>query len=131
MTVVVGGRELLIMATLNSSAKVASVQGIHLATLRRIHHGTSLGGRPGRWGYGMLWWVWDAPSWPGMVTGPLQDAYTAMGAFGQYITVLPQMDMVVTIKVDFEGHQGYEIDPEEYSVLLQMAFNSNCHGECN
>ena len=43
----------------------------------------------GRWGYGMFWWVWDAPDWPGTLTGPYQGAYTAIGANGQYITVLP------------------------------------------
>jgi CubicO group peptidase (beta-lactamase class C family) len=43
-------------------------------------------------GYGYLWWVWrDA-------TGPYHGAYTATGAFGQFITVLPALDMVVAHK---------------------------------
>ena len=86
--------------------------------------------RPNRWGYGMMWWVWDAPNMVGAVTGPYQGAYTAMGANGQYVTVLPACDMVVTIKVDFEKHPGYDISLEEYATLLNMAINSDCHGEC-
>jgi hypothetical protein len=50
----------------------------------------------------MLWWVWDAPNWPGVVTGPYQGAYTAMGANGQYIAVLPAMNLVLAHKVDFD-----------------------------
>jgi CubicO group peptidase (beta-lactamase class C family) len=32
------------------------------------------------WDYGMLWWAWDAPVWPGTLTGAYQGAYTAIGA---------------------------------------------------
>jgi CubicO group peptidase (beta-lactamase class C family) len=47
-------------------------------------------------GYGWLWWVFDPTAdW---VT-PLRGAYTASGAFGQFITVVPSLDMVVTHKV--------------------------------
>src|SRR5215471_14430677 len=35
-----------------------------------------------RWGYGMMWWVWDAPPSPGTSMGPYQGAYSAMGANG-------------------------------------------------
>jgi len=45
-------------------------------------------------GYGYMWWSWDSPdnSWP------YNGWYTAMGAFGQYITVLPEIDLVVVHK---------------------------------
>jgi CubicO group peptidase (beta-lactamase class C family) len=47
-------------------------------------------------GYGWLWWVFDsAAPWP----APLKGAYTASGAFGQFITIVPALDMVVTHKV--------------------------------
>ncbi|MGH9766681.1 MAG: serine hydrolase domain-containing protein, partial [Blastocatellia bacterium] len=39
-------------------------------------------GSGSRWGYGYMWWVWDAPNSP----GPFEGAYTGMGAGGQYIT---------------------------------------------
>ena len=47
-------------------------------------------------GYGWLWWIFDpAAEWP----APLKGAYTASGAFGQFITVIPKLDMVVAHKV--------------------------------
>lgn len=43
---------------------------------------------PERWGYGVLWWVWDSPTWPGNVTArPFQGAYAAKGTGGQLILV--------------------------------------------
>src|SRR5215510_6572012 len=56
-------------------------------------------GTGSRWGYGYMWWVWDAPNSP----GPFEGAYTGMGAGGQYITVLPKLDMVIAHKTDM-GH---------------------------
>ena len=47
-------------------------------------------------GYGWLWWIFDpAAKWP----APLKGGYTASGAFGQFITVAPALDMVVAHKV--------------------------------
>ncbi len=45
-------------------------------------------------GYGYLWWVWDGNA----NTGAFEGAYTGGGAIGQYITVLPKLDMVVAHK---------------------------------
>jgi CubicO group peptidase (beta-lactamase class C family) len=79
-----------------------------------------------RWGYGMLWWVWDAPNVRGAVTGPYQGAYTAMGAYGQYITVLPVLDLVVAHQVAFDeaderaGRELAVVQPWEYDAILQM-----------
>ena len=47
-----------------------------------------------RLGYGYLWWTWDGP----LATGPYHGAYTSMGSYGQYITILPALDMVVAHK---------------------------------
>jgi CubicO group peptidase (beta-lactamase class C family) len=46
-------------------------------------------------GYGYLWWIFDPLYFKG---SPLAGAYTASGALGQYITVIPQLDMVVAHK---------------------------------
>jgi CubicO group peptidase (beta-lactamase class C family) len=79
-----------------------------------------------RWGYGMLWWVWDAPNVRGAVTGPYQGAYTAMGAYGQYITVLPVLDLVVAHQVAFEesderaSREIAQVGAWEYDALLAM-----------
>ena len=83
----------------------------------------------GRWGYGMLWWVWDAPAWPSTLTGPYQGAFTAIGANGQYITVLPAMDMVFAHKVDFEEVSRH-ISPSEFHTILQMVIDSSCSDKC-
>jgi CubicO group peptidase (beta-lactamase class C family) len=49
-------------------------------------------------GYGYLWWVWDEPYNKGVYEG----AYSATGAFGQFITVLPKLDLVVAFKTKYE-----------------------------
>ena len=72
-----------------------------------------------RWGYGYMWWVWDAPG----SKGPFAGAYSAMGAFGQYITVLPALDMVITHKTDPAGEPGMEpagVSGAQYAAILRM-----------
>lgn len=49
-------------------------------------------------GYGYLWWLWDAP----YNTGVYKGAYTATGAYGQFITVLPKLDLVIAFKTKYE-----------------------------
>jgi CubicO group peptidase (beta-lactamase class C family) len=49
-------------------------------------------------GYGYLWWIWDTPYNKGAYDG----AYSATGAFGQFITVLPKLDLVVAFKTKYE-----------------------------
>lgn len=80
-----------------------------------------------RWGYGMLWWVWDAPNVRGTATGPYQGAYSAMGAYGQYITVLPFLDLVVAHQVAFDDEAERRgqpvtrvVQPWEYDAILSM-----------
>jgi CubicO group peptidase (beta-lactamase class C family) len=103
-----------------------------LVTPWRVIHPLSLAypAQIGRWGYGMLWWVWDAPAWPGTVTGPYQGAHTAIGANGQYITVLPVMGLVVAHKVDFDEDGTRKVSPSEYQTILQMVIESDCSEPC-
>jgi hypothetical protein len=74
----------------------------------------------------MLWWVWDTPNIPGTATGPYQGAFTAMGAHGQYITVLPLLELVVAHQVAFDeederqGRPIAEVAPDDYDAILQM-----------
>lgn len=84
----------------------------------------------GRWGYGMLWWAWDAPILSDSVTGDYQGAFSAIGSNGQYITVLPAREMVFTHKVDFDQDGGRHITPSEFHTLLQMVLDSACSGPC-
>jgi CubicO group peptidase (beta-lactamase class C family) len=62
-------------------------------------------------GYGYLWWILDpAAGWdPGLKGG-----YTASGAFGQFITVLPALDLVVAHKVQA---------PSKLNVTAQQYFD--------
>jgi CubicO group peptidase (beta-lactamase class C family) len=93
--------------------------------------GLRVRGRPDRWGYGVLWWVWDAPVFPGNIyDGPLQGAYSAMGAGGQFITVLPQADMVIAHKVDIDKDPRGSVDAMDYDTILAMVIDSKCPGAC-
>jgi CubicO group peptidase (beta-lactamase class C family) len=65
-----------------------------------------------RFGYGYLWWVWDGL----FATGPYQGAYTSMGSYGQYITILPALDMVVAHKTCAPG----DVSESEYFRLLDL-----------
>jgi CubicO group peptidase (beta-lactamase class C family) len=46
-------------------------------------------------GYGLLWWTFDGDAFR---RTPLRGGYTASGAFGQFITVVPRLDLVVAHK---------------------------------
>jgi CubicO group peptidase (beta-lactamase class C family) len=48
----------------------------------------------GEFGFGYMWWVWDGDR----VDCLFEGGYTARGAYGQYITVIPKLDMVVAHK---------------------------------
>lgn len=76
-----------------------------------------------RWGYGYMWWVWDAPNSP----GPFKGAYTGIGAGGQYITVLPELDMVVAHKTDMDqpsARRRRTVTGSEYDTILRMLIAS-------
>jgi CubicO group peptidase (beta-lactamase class C family) len=86
---------------------------------------------PERWGYGFLWWVWDAPMFPGNTwIGFMQGAYSAMGTGGQYITVLPARDMVVVHQVDIDKDYRANVTPSSYIAVLCMIEDSHCGDSC-
>jgi CubicO group peptidase (beta-lactamase class C family) len=89
-------------------------------------------GNPSRWGFGYMWWVWDALTSPGSTYfTPFQGAYEAVGSGGQYITVLPSKDMVIIHKVDIDKDYRANISPEEWDAILNMVVASACHGSCS
>jgi CubicO group peptidase (beta-lactamase class C family) len=47
-----------------------------------------------RFGYGYCWWIYNDSD------PALKGAYAAHGAMGQYITVIPELDMVIAHKTD-------------------------------
>lgn len=63
-------------------------------------------------GYGYLWWIWDAPYANDLYEG----AYSATGAYGQFITVLPKLDLVVAFKTKYE--YGRQVPTDVYLKIL-------------
>lgn len=68
-------------------------------------------------GYGYLWWVFDSPQYKGT---PLEGAYTASGAYGQYITVVPRLDMVVSHKTAVPPPRNVTSDAYFGTILPQV-----------
>lgn len=63
-------------------------------------------------GYGYLWWLLQGPPF---ARTALAGAYTASGAFGQYITVIPSLDAVVVHKT---------VAPSQRNVTNEMYFGT-------
>lgn len=60
-------------------------------------------------GYGYLWWIFDpAANWDDGMKG----GYTASGAAGQFITVLPALDLVVAHKT--QAPSKLNVSPQQY-----------------
>lgn len=80
------------------------------------------------WGYGYMWWVWDGHN----RLGPFQGAYTGIGALGQFITVLPALDLVVAHKtVPAErGRPPREVSRLQYQTALLQLINARCGAAC-
>ena len=108
-----------------------------LAELNPLPQRQSAYGAGQLWGYGYMWWVWDAPG----QRGPLAGAYTGMGAYGQYLTVLPALDLVVVHKTDPQqprpGASGgaAQVRPRavtgtEYFTALQLLIAAHCGDGC-
>jgi CubicO group peptidase (beta-lactamase class C family) len=74
--------------------------------------------RDGYFGYGYMWWVWDGPE----AEGPFEGAYTARGAIGQYITVLPKLGMVIAHKT--KSAYGRSTGWKEYEKLVRLFVDS-------
>lgn len=74
--------------------------------------------RDGYFGYGYMWWVWDGPK----AIGPFEGAYSARGAWGQYITVFPSIDLVLAHKT----HNVYQRRTDWSSVerVIELLFEA-------
>ena len=92
-----------------------------------------------RWGYGYLFWVWDADN----PSDPLKGAYTAWGVGGQYITVVPRLDMVIAHKTDTGFGQATgsaaaatasqrpkAVTAAQYDAVLRMLVAAKCGDRC-
>ncbi|MEM6327053.1 MAG: serine hydrolase [Bacteroidota bacterium] len=83
-------------------------------------------------GYGAMWWVWDGPE----ATGPFEGAYAARGAYGQYIAVLPALDLVVTHKTvpqpfgSMEEYEQISVSWDEFQGVLDQIVAAYCGSDC-
>jgi len=75
--------------------------------------------RKGPFGYGYLWWVWDGPA----ANGPFEGAYSGRGAIGQYITVLPKLDLVIAHKT---RPGGQSVSWAQYMELVDGLIAARC-----
>jgi len=73
-------------------------------------------------GYGYMWWVWDGPN----ASGAFEGAYSGRGAYGQYITILPQLDMVVAHKTVPTNQTGWG----DYMGILTRLVDAHCGTAC-
>ena len=78
------------------------------------------------WGYGYMWWVWDATDAKGVFEG----SYTAAGAMGQFITVIPKLDMVIAHKTDPGERGDRSVSNLEYDAIVRMIVASRCAQAC-
>lgn len=74
--------------------------------------------RKGYFGYGYMWWLYQGERTPKGFEG----AYSARGAYGQYITVFPKLDMVVSHKT--KSDYGRRTSSNNYQKLLEMIVES-------
>jgi len=76
--------------------------------------------RSGKLGYGYLWWIFNGPD----VTGTnLDGAYTGVGAGGQYLTVIPKLDMIITHKNDRRQNRN-SLSRDQYYTILDMIISA-------
>ncbi len=77
--------------------------------------------REGYLGYGYMWWIYDGERVEEECS-PWQGAYTGRGALGQWITVVPKLDMVIAHKTtrDEDG----TTDWPEYDEMLHKLFDA-------
>ncbi len=69
--------------------------------------------RRGRFGYGYLWWPFDG-AWN---SGPYEGAYSGIGAVGQYLTVIPKLDLVVAHKTMPRPGNAGVLHPQYWALL--------------
>lgn len=71
-----------------------------------------------KWGQGIMWRIWDSPN----ISEEFIGAYTATGNQGQYITIIPSMDIVIALKT--KGVYGRRTNKESYEKFLYELFKA-------
>lgn len=76
--------------------------------------------RKDRYSYGYMWWLFDDNS--PQNTWQYHNGYIARGAMGQFIVVLPEIDMVVAFKTD--RVYGRRTETKNFYTVLDMVINA-------
>ncbi|MEM6537826.1 MAG: hypothetical protein AAF668_08890, partial [Pseudomonadota bacterium] len=80
----------------------------------------------GELGYGYMWWVFD----PATSDPEFEDAYVARGHFGQYILVMPKLDMVIAHKTEpipyktQEEYAAINVSWDEFRKIVDVAIET-------
>lgn len=81
--------------------------------------------RKDRYSYGYMWWLFDdqssANDWQ------YHGGYIARGSMGQFIVVLPEIDMVVAFKTD--RVYGRRTETADFYTVLDMVVNAKMSGK--
>lgn len=86
--------------------------------------------RNGMFAYGYSWRIFEGPK----VNCPFEGSYLAYGMHGQYITVIPKLDMVVTIKTletPWRIVTGGGTDANDWAILLNQLAEPLGESICN
>lgn len=83
--------------------------------ITRVHEMNPEFLRKGPLGYGFLWWIFDGEA----AKGPYKGAYTAIGALGQFITVIPQLNLVIAHKVNNQKTKE-TVSRDQYLKLVDL-----------
>ena len=79
-------------------------------------------------GYGYLWWIVEAPA-----ESPLAGSYSARGAVGQYIMVIPKLDLVIAHKRAVgDGRTGGNagVSWPQFMGAVERVLAARCPGSC-
>jgi CubicO group peptidase (beta-lactamase class C family) len=71
-----------------------------------------------KWGYGLMWRIWNSPE----QKPEFNKAYTATGNRGQYITIIPSLDIVVALKTKID--YGRSTEYSDYDKLLDKIIDA-------
>ena len=99
-----------VVATVRERAREADLLRFGLEEIERV------GPQPGEdWGYGAGWWVMSG------FDGVPDDAFAARGNRGQYVVVIPSLDMVIVRRgEDPAGGSGFDIAAFTRDVIAAL-----------
>jgi CubicO group peptidase (beta-lactamase class C family) len=80
--------------------------------------------RSGAFGYGYLWWVFDNPD----LSAEYEGAYTGLGAVGQHVLVMPELDLTIAHKTD-PADDG-SVSHSQFLDVVDLVVRAHCGDSC-